>query len=135
MTEMPETPGNTAEDPAEKWSIWGVRPNVPRPLWALLAISLIVALETFGEPAIQYPWYMSALVLATAIWLSSQAFRRRALFGIVGPLLGAAWLNPLLGGSWFSEQGVLFFLPHALFALYVAIASYTFMAREGATRE
>lgn len=122
---------NARETPAPAWSWWGTRVEAPRPLWVLLAIALIVALETFGEPVAVYPWYMAALVLATSVWLGSQAIRRRSLFGVVGGALGALWLNPLVGGSWFSEQGLVFFLPHALFALYVAIASYTFMAREG----
>ena len=120
--------------PSAGWSLLGDRPQPSRPLWVLLAISLIVGLETFGDPTGSYPFYLVALVIVSAGWLAAKAFVRRSLFGLLAIPLGAVWLNPLLGGDWFSSQGPIFFLSHSGYALYVALASYTFMAREVRTK-
>jgi hypothetical protein len=116
--------------PSAGWSLLGDRPQPSKPLWVLLAISLIVGLETFGDPTGSYPLYLVALVVVSAGWLASKAVVKRSLFGLLAIPLGAVWLNPLLGGEWFSSQGAIFFLSHSGYALYVALASYTFMARE-----
>jgi hypothetical protein len=116
--------------PSARWSLLGERPQPSKPLWVLLAISLIVGLETFSDPTGTYPFYLIALVVVSAGWLASRALLKRSLFGLLAIPLGAVWLNPLLGGEWFSTQGPIFFLAHSAFALYVALASYTFMARE-----
>lgn len=53
------------------------------------------------------------------------------LIGGVGVLLALPWVGQLVGTGWMDDSTVVFFLAHSLFAVYVAIAAYTFMAREG----
>lgn len=119
--------------PATHWTLWGAVQKPAKPLWGLLAVSLVVAFETFLERQPPYPAYMSVLVLAVTAWLTVQAVRKRAAVGLVGVLVATPWIGQLLGAGWMDDSVVVFFFAHSLFAVWVAIAAYTFMAR-GATK-
>lgn len=112
------------------WRLWGPALRSPKPLWGLLAVSIIVAAETFLELSEVYPLYMSVLVIGVAAWLAVQAWRVRAIVGILAIPLALPWLWQLLGGQWLSEPGAVFYIAHSLFAVFVAVAAYTYMARE-----
>ena len=112
------------------WSVWGPSRRPARPLWALLAVSIIVAAETFLELSEDSPGYMSVLGIGVAAWLAFQAWRTRALIGLLAIPLSLPWVVQLMGGQWLSSSGTIFYISHSLFALFVAIAAYTFMARE-----
>jgi hypothetical protein len=117
-------------DDAARWSLVGRVKKPAKPLWALLAISLLVAFETFVQRPDNYPLYMTVGVIAVAGWLGYRAFATKALVGVGGALLALPWVGQLLGTRWMDESMVVFFLAHSLFAVYVAVAAYTFMARE-----
>jgi hypothetical protein len=112
-----------------RWSLFGPVHKPAKPLWALLVVSVLVAFETFIQRPENYPLYMSAGIIAVAGWLGYQAYAKRALIGGVGVLLALPWLGQLVGTRWMDDSMVVFFLSHSLFAVYVAIAAYTFMAR------
>ncbi len=112
------------------WSLWGRVSRPAKPLWALLAVSLIVAGETFLDFSPTYPLYMSVLVIGVAAWLSIRAWRRRAFVGLLALPLSVPWMGHLWGADWLSEQQAVFYTAHSLFSVFVAIAAYTFMARE-----
>jgi hypothetical protein len=40
------------------------------------------------------------------------------------------WVNPLLGGDWFSQLGPTIFLSHAALAMLFAVSGYTYQATE-----
>jgi hypothetical protein len=119
-------------DSHARWSMFGPFHKPAKPLWALLVISVLVAFETFIQRPESYPLYMSAGIIAVAGWLGYQAYLKRAVIGGVGALLALPWLGQLVGTRWMDDSMVVFFLSHSLFAVYVAIAAYTFMARGGA---
>ena len=121
----------TSANPAPRWRVWGPPLTTPKPLWALLTVSIIVAAETFIEGTGDYPLYMSVLILAVALWLAWSAWKARALVGLLAIPLAAPWFYQTIGGEWLSTQGVIFYLAHSLFAVFVAVAAYSFMAREG----
>ncbi len=113
-----------------RWSLWGPVRRPAKPLWALLAVSLIVAAETFFDFSTGYPFYMSVIVIGVSAWLAFQAWRVRALIGLLAIPLSVPWLVQLVGGSWLDTSDALFYVAHSLFAIFVAVAAYTFMARE-----
>lgn len=118
------------QQPRSEWSVFGVRPSRPRPNYVSAALSLIFALQTFLEAPASYPAYMIWLAVGACSWISWAAWRQRAGFGILFPLLGLFWLNPLLGFDWFNSMGVVFFFGHTAMALALATAAYTFQATE-----
>lgn len=113
-----------------RWSVWGPARRPARPLWALLAVSIIVAAETFLDFSEIYPLYMSVLVIGVSAWLAVQAWRVRAIIGLLAIPLALPWVAQLAGGTWLSTPGAAFYIAHSLFAVFVAIAAYTYMARE-----
>ena len=117
-------------DDATSWSLFGPVKKPAKPLWALLAIALLIAFETFVQRPDNYPSYMTLGVIAVAAWLGYQSLKERAIIGMVGIALALPWVGQLLGTRWMDESMVVFFLSHSLFAVYVAVAAYTFMARE-----
>jgi hypothetical protein len=113
-----------------RWSLWGPERRPARPLWALLAVSIIVAAETFLDLSDEYPLYMSVIVIGVSAWLAVQAWRVRAIIGLLAVPLALPWVAQLAGGTWLSTPGAVFYLAHSLFAVFVAVAAYTYMARE-----
>jgi hypothetical protein len=126
---MSESEANTQP----RWSLWGPQYRPAKPLWALLAVSLIVAAETFLDFSDVYPLYMSVLVVGVSAWLLVRAWKVRALVGLLAIPLAFPWVVQLVGGGWLSEPDALFYVAHSLFAVFVAVAAYTFMARKATT--
>ena len=112
-----------------RWSWFGPAKKSVKPLWVLLAISVVVAFETFVEQTRAYPTYMTLGIIAVAAWLVYEALSHKALVGLLGVIVVIPWLGQLLGTNWLGSSPVVFFLSHSLFAVYVAAAAYTYMGR------
>jgi hypothetical protein len=112
------------------WTLTGPKLNQPRPSWVALVIAFFLAAETFLEVAAVYPPYMSALAIGGSLWAAWMGVRRRALLAFALPTVSLAWLNPLLGGDWFSRTGFELYASHAALAMLFAVAAYTFLATE-----
>jgi hypothetical protein len=117
------------EDAAARWSWFGPAKKSVKPLWVLLAISVVVAFETFVEQTRAYPTYMTLGVIAVAAWLVYESLSKKALIGLTGVVVVLPWLGQLLGTNWLGSSPVVFFLSHSLFAIFVATAAYTYMGR------
>jgi hypothetical protein len=116
----------SAHTPAP-WSWFGPAKKSVKPLWVLLAISVVVAFETFVEQSGTYPTYMTLGIIAVGAWLVYEALTKRAIVGLAGILVVIPWLGQLMGTNWIDTSTVVFFLSHSLFAVYVAVAAYTYM--------
>ena len=114
---------------AARWSWFGPAKKSVKPLWVLLAISVVVAFETFVEQTRAYPMYMTLGVIAVAAWLVYESLSKKAIIGLAGLIVVLPWIGQLLGTNWLGSSTVVFFLSHSLFAVYVAVAAYTYMGQ------
>jgi hypothetical protein len=73
---------------------------------------------------------MSLAVLAGGLYASYAGFRAKALFSLAVLPVSLIWLNPLLGGEWFSTLNPTMFVSHSAMALLFGLVAYTFTARE-----
>ena len=112
------------------WTLTGPKLAQARPSWVALVIAFFLAAETFLEVATVYPPYMAVMAIAGSLWAGWTGFRRRALLALALPIVSLAWLNPLLGGDWFTETSFQLFASHAALAMLFAIGAYTFLASE-----
>ena len=80
-----------------RWSWFGPAKKSVKPLWVLLAISVVVAFETFVEQTRAYPTYMTLGIIAVAAWLVYEALSHKALVGLLGVIVVIPWLGQLLG--------------------------------------
>jgi hypothetical protein len=117
-------------DAIKGWSLFGVRPAKPRPNVIALVVAFFLGFETFVAVQDSYPVYMSVLALGASAWAVYQGIKAKALLSFVFIPVALIWLNPLLGGDWFSELGTNLFLSHAALAMLFAISAYTFQASE-----
>ena len=113
---------------AQPWSLRGAPVDKPRPRWVVLVLAVMVAFETFVERGDSYPLYRAVAVLASGAYVLFAGIQRKALLSLLAVPLAGLWVNPLIGGSLFTENGATFFLAHALYAVFLAVAGYTFMA-------
>ncbi len=109
------------------WKLFGTYLKVGRVSVLASSIAVIFAAQTFVNPNGRYEVFMSLLAFATALWAGYQAYKTKAILGFVGIPLSLIWLNPLLGGEWFSTVSVTFFFAHAAYAMVFALYAYTFM--------
>lgn len=114
---------------ALRWTWFGPAKKSVKPLWVLLAISVVVAFETFVEQTRAYPTYMTLGVIAVTAWLVYEALAKRSIVGVVGAMIALPWVGQLFGANWLDSSELAFFLSHSLFAVYVAVAAYTYMGR------
>jgi hypothetical protein len=117
-------------DPKLKWSLLGTRPSKPRPNIIALVVAFLLGFETFVAVSDGYPLHMSVLALVASAWALVVGIRARALLSFLFVPVSLIWLNPLLGGDWFSELGTNLFLSHAALAMMFAVSGYTFQATE-----
>jgi hypothetical protein len=125
---MSEGTGHVTDVPT--WTAFGPRRVRPRAnlLGAVLAVMFAWPAMTAVDP--KYPAYMITLALGAASWFTYLGVKARALVALLLLPVAMLWLNPLFGAEWFNRQGALFFLPHAVFAMLLGIAAYTYAATE-----
>jgi hypothetical protein len=116
------------DDAPLRWTFRGPAVESPGPSWVTLVLAFLVGFETFVERGDTYPFYLSAAVIISAIWVVRAGIKKKALLALAGIPIAALWLDALIGGSRFVDDLVYFFVAHSLYALYLAVAGYTFMA-------
>lgn len=115
---------------AANWSLLGQRPVPPSPSWAYVVLAFLLAAETFLVVQETYPLYMSVAVIAGGGYASFQAVKAKSMFGLTVLPVSLLWLNPVLGGDWFTSLNAIMFISHSVMALLFALVAYTFLARE-----
>jgi len=116
------------DDESLRWTLRGPAVDSPGPSWAVLVLAFLVGFETLVERGDTYPFYLTVVVLASAAWLVYSGVRKKAILALGAIPLAALWFDSLVGGSLFVDNLVYFFVAHSLYALYLAVAGYTFMA-------
>ncbi len=98
-----------------------IKPNLMGQIFAVL-----VAAQTFSNPAEKYPWLMALLIIAGAFYVGWLALAAKSVLGVLIPVVSLIWVNPLLGGDLFASVPV-FFFTQAVMALLFGTAAYTFL--------
>jgi hypothetical protein len=112
------------------WTLFGPKIEKPRPSLTVAAVAILFAAQTFTPADEQYPIYMCVLAWLSAAWITWFAAKKYALIGLLAIPVSLFWLNPILGGTWFSSFGIEYLLTHAALALIWAACAYTFLATE-----
>ncbi|CAB4632485.1 unannotated protein [freshwater metagenome] len=115
------------------WSVLGKRPAKPRPSAIALVVAFLLGFETFVAVTDGYPSYMSFLAIGASVWATVTGIQAKAYLACLFVPVSLIWLNPLLGGDWFSEFGTPLFLSHSALAMLFAVSGYTFQATERTT--
>lgn len=116
------------DDATPRWTLRGPAIESPGPSWAVLVLAFLIGFETLVERADSYPLYLSVAVLLSAGWLVYSGIKKKALLAFGAIPIAALWIDSLVGGTLFVDNLVFFFVAHSLYALYLAVAGYTFMA-------
>lgn len=112
------------------WSLLGKRPTKPRPNVIALVVAFLLGFETFVAVTDGYPGYMSFLAIGASVWATVMGIQAKAYVSFLFIPVSLIWLNPLLGGDWFSVVGTTLFLSHSALAMLFAVSGYTFQATE-----
>lgn len=112
---------------ATTWKLFGNYSSEARVSFAVSAVAVIFAAETFLNPAGAYEQFMSYLAFATALVAAWRAYKTKAIIGFLALPLSLIWLNPLLGGDWFDTISTAHFAAHSAYAMLFALYAYTFM--------
>jgi len=113
-----------------KWSLLGKRPVKPRPNIIALVVAFLLGFETFVAVTDGYPSYMAFLAIGASVWAMVMGIQAKAYIAFMFLPVSLIWLNPLLGGDWFSVVGTTLFLSHSTLAMLFAVSGYTFQATE-----
>ncbi len=115
---------------ASTWTVLGARPEKVRASMLGIVLALLFALQVMTSVPSSYPAYMALFAFCGAGWFTWLAWQAHAAVGLLLAPVALLWLNPLLGGQWFTHQGAPFFLSHSAIALLFGIGAYTFAATE-----
>jgi hypothetical protein len=74
--------------------------------------------------------YMSFLAIGASVWAIVTGIQAKAYVSFLFVPVSLIWLNPLLGGDWFSVVGPTLFFSHSVLAMLFAVSGYTFQATE-----
>ena len=100
-------------DAKTSWTLFGAKVEKPRPSLTVAAVAILFAAQTFTATEEQYPIYMCILAWLSDRWLTLFAVKKSALIGLLTIPITLLWLNPVLGGAWFSDFGIEYLLAHA----------------------
>lgn len=116
------------------WSLTGPKRAKPRPNFTISAVAVLFAAQTFATATPTYPLFMSLLVWVSAAWITWFGVKAKAYLALLALPVSLFWLNPVLGGTWFSTVGWQFMVTHSAVALIWALCAYTFLAGEKPTK-
>lgn len=122
--------GTEGVSSASTWTAFGPRHVRPRANMLGAVLAVMFAWPAMTAVAPKYPAYMIPLAIGAAAWFTYVGIKARALIAFLLLPVALLWLNPLFGAEWFNHQGALFFLPHAVFAILLGTAAYTYAASE-----
>lgn len=108
------------------WTFLGTYTKDNKPNLMGQVFAVLIAAQTFSDPAQQYPWLMALLIIAGSFYVGWLAIKAKSVIGLLIPVASLLWVNPLFGGDWFFNIPVFFFSQAAL-ALLFGTAAYTYL--------
>ena len=122
--------GDTGENlmASEKsWSALGVYEKEAKASIFGIVLAVITTAETFRSGDAPYKLWMSAIILASGVYIAKKAYDSGSYVGILTGLFTLIWIIPFLDSTFFFSMDATFLTIHSIYSIAVAVGAYSYL--------
>ena len=122
--------GDTGENlmASEKsWSALGVYDKEAKASIFGIVLAVITTAETFRSGDAPYKLWMSAIIIASGIFIAKKAYDSGSYLGILTGLFTLVWIMPFLDSTFFYSMDATFLTIHSIYSIAVAVGAYSYL--------
>lgn len=109
------------------WSLLGSYNSAARNSFFGYALSILVAMETFGNGGEKYKYWMCLLIILSGFYIGIRSLKAKSYLGITTSLISLIWFIPLFDENFFYQVDLTFLIMHSAYSLAVAVGAFTFL--------
>jgi hypothetical protein len=119
--------GRTFMASQKSWSALGVFEKEAKASIFGIALAVITTAETFRSGEAPYKLWMSAIILASGVFIAKKAYDSGSYVGILTGLYTLIWIIPFLDSTFFYSMDATFLTIHSIYSIAVAVGAYSYL--------
>ena len=119
--------GETLMASEKSWSALGVYEKEAKASIFGIVLAVITTAETFRSGGAPYKLWMSAIILASGVFIAKKAYESGSYLGILTGLFTLVWIMPFLDSTFFYSMDATFLTIHSIYSIAVAVGAYSYL--------
>jgi hypothetical protein len=111
----------------KSWSALGVFEKEAKASIFGIVLAVITTAETFRSGETPYKLWMSAIVLASGVFIAKKAYDSGSYVGILTGLFTLIWIIPFFDKTFFYSMDATFLTIHSIYSIAVAVGAYSYL--------
>lgn len=111
----------------KSWSALGVFEKEAKASIFGIVLAVITTAETFRSGDAPYKLWMSAIILASGVYIAKKAYDSGSYVGILTGLFTLIWIIPFLDSTFFYSMDATFLTIHSIYSIAVAVGAYSYL--------
>jgi hypothetical protein len=111
----------------KSWSALGVFEKEAKASIFGIVLAVITTAETFRSGDAPYKLWMSAIILASGVFIAKKAYDSGSYVGILTGLFTLIWIIPFLDSTFFYSMDATFLTIHSIYSIAVAVGAYSYL--------
>ncbi len=111
----------------KSWSALGVFEKEAKASIFGIVLAVITTAETFRSGDAPYKLWMSAIILASGVYIAKKAYDSGSYVGILTGLFTLIWIIPFLDSTFFFSMDATFLTIHSIYSIAVAVGAYSYL--------
>ena len=119
--------GETLMASEKSWSALGVYEKEAKASIFGIVLAVITTAETFRSGGAPYKLWMSAIIIASGVFIAKKAYDSGSYLGILTGLFTLVWIMPFLDSTFFYSMDATFLTIHSIYSIAVAVGAYSYL--------
>ncbi len=111
----------------KSWSALGVFEKEAKASIFGIVLAVITTAETFRSGETPYKLWMSAIILASGLFIAKKAYDAGSYVGILTGLITLVWIIPFFDKTFFYSMDATFLTIHSIYSIAVAVGAYSYL--------
>ena len=111
----------------KSWSALGVYEKEAKVSIFGIVLAVITTAETFRSGGAPYKLWMSAIIIASGVFIAKKAYDSGSYLGILTGLFTLIWIVPFLDKTFFYSMDATFLTLHSIYSIAVAVGAYSYL--------
>jgi hypothetical protein len=111
----------------KSWSALGVFEKEAKASIFGIVLAVITTAETFRSGETPYKLWMSAIILASGLFIAKKAYDAGSYVGILTGLFTLIWIIPFFDKTFFYSMDATFLTIHSIYSIAVAVGAYSYL--------
>jgi hypothetical protein len=111
----------------KSWSALGVYEKEAKASIFGIVLAVITTAETFRSGGAPYKLWMSAIIIASGVFIAKKAYDSGSYLGILTGLFTLVWIMPFLDSTFFYSMDATFLTIHSIYSIAVAVGAYSYL--------